>query len=437
MTAWKNVEIGDFLTERTGRYKPDDSAIAGYRRLDKIDFSGKIHISDKPTKTDMILIQKGDFVISGINVAKGALTVYNDNEPLCATIHYSSYIFDSSKVDMEYFTYFVKSPVFHEMLKKQVKGGIKTEIKAKHLLSLIIAIPSLADQKKIVREISAKYKMVNALKKETANQREYAKLLRQNILQEAVEGKLTAEWRKIHPVQAGNPDFDAEALFVKIQEEKLQGKVVNSNHLAAITEEKMPFVIPEGWKWVRLGDVCESRLGKTLNNATDRGEMKPYLCSINVYWEGINLNSVKYAKFSPEEIKKYRLHRNDLLVCEGGDCGRTAIWNSAEEMYFQNALHRISFFGKISPFFFKNVMELYKANGNIENHSKGMGIKHLVQKELLSLTFPLPPFDEQKEIVRKTEYLLNIVAELENQIQECKALSEQLIFGILKDAFEE
>lgn len=63
MPTYQTLKISDFLTERQGRYKPDDKRIAGYKRLEKIDFSGTIHISEKPTKTDMILVYPGDLVI--------------------------------------------------------------------------------------------------------------------------------------------------------------------------------------------------------------------------------------------------------------------------------------------------------------------------------------------------------------------------------------
>ena len=158
MSEWKKVKIGDFLTEREGRYKPNDKEISKYQRLDKIDFSGHIHISDKPTKTDMIIVFPGDLIISGINVAKGAISVYQGKEPVCATIHYSSYTFDDKKVDLDYFKYFVKSPAFIFALQQQVKGGIKTEIKPgignvmitnqfrAFLYSIIVIFRSLFDQ---------------------------------------------------------------------------------------------------------------------------------------------------------------------------------------------------------------------------------------------------------------------------------------------------
>ena len=261
MSEWKKVKIGDFLTEREDRYKPDDSKISKYKRLDKIDFSGTIHISDKPTKTDMIIVHPGDLVISGINVAKGAVAVYQGDEPVCATIHYSFYTFDSSKVDLEYFKYFVKSPAFIAALQKQVKGGIKTEIKPKHLLPLEISIPDLQTQQEIVKKISLQLQKTEQLSVEIESQKNYIKLLRQSILQEAIEGKLTAAWRKQNPIQKGNPDYDAEALFERIQKERNKDK--KQKVLPLITDEEKPFEIPEGWKWVRLGEIGNWASGAT------------------------------------------------------------------------------------------------------------------------------------------------------------------------------
>ena len=98
MDKLKLVPISSFLQDRPGRYDPNDSAIGELRRLEKIDFAGTIHISDKATKTNMIIVEPGDLVISGINVAKGAIAVYQGLEPITATIHYSSYTFDPEKL---------------------------------------------------------------------------------------------------------------------------------------------------------------------------------------------------------------------------------------------------------------------------------------------------------------------------------------------------
>ena len=293
MSEWKKVKIGDFLTEREGRYKPNDKEISKYQRLDKIDFSGHIHISDKPTKTDMIIVFPGDLIISGINVAKGAISVYQGKEPVCATIHYSSYTFDDKKVDLDYFKYFVKSPAFIFALQQQVKGGIKTEIKPKHLLPLEISLPDLSTQKEIVKVLSKKIEKVELIKSEIESQKAYAKQLRQNILQEAIEGKLTEEWRKENPVVKGNPDFDAEALFEKIQEEKCH---TNSKKkvFEPIAENELPFEIPEGWKWVRLGEICKKITDGTHHSPinTREGDFL-YITAKNIKSTGIKNTSTE------------------------------------------------------------------------------------------------------------------------------------------------
>ncbi len=449
MSEWKKVKIGDFLTEREGRYKPDDKEISKHKRLEKIDFSGTIHISDKPTKTDMIIVHPGDLVISGINVAKGAVAVYQGNEPVCATIHYSSYTFDSSKVDLDYFKYFVKSPAFIAALQKQVKGGIKTEIKPRHLLPLEISIPDLQTQQEIVKKISSQLQKTERLSLEIESQKNYAKLLRQNILQNAIEGKLTEDWRKKNPVQKGNPDYDAEALFEQIQNEKYhtdsilltqnQDKKKKGKSLDfpnPCDNEEKPFAIPDGWKWVHLNNIALSGLGKTLNKSTDKGDECPYLCSINVYWEGINLEVIKKSRFTEQEKEKYRLQKGDLLICEGGEAGRTAIWNNNIDMYYQNALHRIRFYGNVIPELYRYILEIYKLSGIINKYLKGMGIQHLVQSSLNAICVPLPSLKEQEEIVNKVETLLAKVTTLEKQIQDRKSLSDKLIFGIIKENLE-
>ena len=228
--------------------------------------------------------------------------------------------------------------------------------------------------------------------------------LKASILQYAIQGKL---------VEQRAEEGTGEELYWQIQAEKQQliqeKKIKKEKPLAEISEDEIPFDIPESWKWVRIPEIGTSSLGKTLNKSIDAGKEVNYLCSINVYWEGISLDQVKTAKFSAVDMEKYLLQRGDLLVCEGGDVGRSAVWDSNTEMYYQNALHCVRFFGGINPYFFRYCFELYKWNKILENASKGMTIKHLVQGSLHSILFPLPPLAEQKRIVAKIEELLPLV----------------------------
>ena len=100
--SWEKVPMSEFLKHRDLRFKPKDKHIIDLRRIEKIDFSGNIITSTKPSNTDMILVKNGDLVISGINVEKGAMAVYQGKEDLTATIHYSSYEFDKAKINEEF-----------------------------------------------------------------------------------------------------------------------------------------------------------------------------------------------------------------------------------------------------------------------------------------------------------------------------------------------
>ena len=228
--------------------------------------------------------------------------------------------------------------------------------------------------------------------------------LKNSILQLAIHGKL---------VEQRPEEGTAEDLYRQIQREKQAlikaGKIKKEKPLPEITEDEIPFDIPESWKWVHLCQIAESSLGKTLDKAKNTGEPCPYLCSINVYWTGIDLGTVKQARFTEEEKAKYRLQIGDLLICEGGDIGRSAIWESDKEMYYQNALHRVRFYGSVIPVYFRYLLECYKGLGILDEYSKGMTIKHLVQNSLYSMWLPLPPLAEQKRIVARIEELLPLI----------------------------
>ena len=181
--SWEKVKLEQFLKNRKGRYKPNDKAILGLKRIDKIDFAGNIYLSEKPSNTDMILVKKGDLVISGINVEKGAMNIYLGEDDVVATIHYSSYEFDENNIDIEFLKWFLKSIEFKNALKEQVPGGIKTEIKPKHILPLEVFIPTdIEEQKSIVKNLNRNNNSVNNVSSELTNQLNLIKQLRQSFL---------------------------------------------------------------------------------------------------------------------------------------------------------------------------------------------------------------------------------------------------------------
>lgn len=114
--------------------------------------------------------------------------------------------------------------------------------------------------------------------------------------------------------------------------------------------------------------------------------------------------------FTDDEVEKYTVKKGDLLVCEGGDIGRSAVWNYDEDMRIQNHIHKLRPYLKVNVQFFSYVFHLYKAMGLIGG--KGIGIKGLSSNAIHIIKIPLPPLEEQKRIVAKIEELLPLCEKL-------------------------
>ena len=152
------------------------------------------------------------------------------------------------------------------------------------------------------------------------------------------------------------------------------------------------------------------------------------------------MNTIKIAKFNEAEKQKYLLRDGDLLICEGGDAGRSAVWNKNKTMYYQNALHRVRFYEKLNPVFYQRVLSFYKVSKILDNYFKGVTIKHFVQKSLFSIYFPLPPLQEQHRIVAKLQELEPLIEKYriaEEQLHELNSnIKDQLKKSILQYAIE-
>ena len=441
MGHWRKVKIGEFLFEREGKYKPDSEAISGLKRIDKIDFSGNFHITQKPSKTNMILIHPGDLVISGINVSKGAMGIYSGEEDVTATIHYSSYTFDTSMIDVEYFKRFLKSSEFIRLLKEQVKGGIKTEIKPKHILPLEIELPDIQEQWKIVEHFKSIETEDAELKNELTHQQTLLKKLRQQILQEAIEGKLTADWRAAHP------DVEpASELLKRIQAEKAQlikdKKIKKQKPLPPINEEEKPFDLPEGWIWCRLGEIVLPDRGITygivkMGAAPKTGGIYALRCS-DVRFRKFDLSGVR--KVTEEISNKYKrtiLEGGEILLNIRGTLGGCAIVEKSMKGF--NIAREVGLIPLVNQSMNDHILNVLTSpffNNEIDKNLRGIAYKGLNLNILNKLMVPLPPLPEQKAIVTKVEKLLALCDQLESQITTNQSHAEQLMQAVLKEAFQ-
>lgn len=193
----------------------------------------------------------------------------------------------------------------------------------------------------------------------------------------------------------------------------------------------------QGWEIKKLGEVCTSDLGKTLNQSRDTGDMHPYLCAINILWDKIDFTTVKQTRFEPSEIDRYSVRKNDLLICEGGDIGRAAIWDKDETMLYQNALHRVRFDGSVIPRFCLLYLRFLKNTGVLDGcYGKGVTIKHLVKSSLLSIPIPVPTLAEQEKIVAELDCLSGIIEKKRQQLKELDNLAQSVFYEMFGDPVE-
>ena len=181
----------------------------------------------------------------------------------------------------------------------------------------------------------------------------------------------------------------------------------------------MPFEIPQGGEWCRLGYLFQHNTGKALNAANTAGTAKKYLTTSNVYWDQFDFAAVKEMPFTDEEIGKCTIKKGDLLVCEGGDIGRAAIWHYDYDICIQNHIHRLRGYVELCTYYFYNIFWLYKRSGIIGG--KGIGIQGLSAGALHNILVPLPPLCEQYRIVEaldKYANLLNLYDDYKTKLDE-------------------
>ena len=171
---------------------------------------------------------------------------------------------------------------------------------------------------------------------------------------------------------------------------------MGKNEPVSIADE-VPFEIPESWEWCRLGEIFYHNTGKALNAANQSGQLLEYITTSNLYWNRFELGTLRKMFFTDSEIEKCTATKGDLLVCEGGDFGRAAIWPFDYDIRIQNHIHRLRAYAPVCTEYYYYIFYLYKHVGWIGG--KGIGIQGLSSNALHALLFPLPPVEEQKRIV--------------------------------------
>ena len=234
------------------------------------------------------------------------------------------------------------------------------------------------------------------------------KKLRELILTLAMQGKL---------VPQDPSDQPASELLKEIEAEKRclvkAGKIREPKSLPDINPDDVPYELPECWAWVRFGSIAQHNSGKTLDKSRNKGQYRDYITTSNLYWGYFELDNVRQMPIKDEEIEKCTARKGDLLICEGGEAGRAAVWFYDNEVCFQNHVHRARFYCDIDPYYGYRFFEKLNATGEINNYRQGVGISNMSGKVLASIVLPLPPLAEQRRIVARIDQLMACCDELE------------------------
>ena len=227
--------------------------------------------------------------------------------------------------------------------------------------------------------------------------------LKLSILQSAFQGKLTGECL---------PNETADDLYQQIQSEKQrlisEKKIKKEKSLPEISADEIPFDIPDNWRWCYVGDLFLHNTGKAQNSSgSTNGTIRKFITTSNLYWGEFDFTKVKEMPFTDTELERCTVKKGDLLVCEGGDCGRSAVWDYDEEVCIQNHVHRLRPYRDVNIYYFYYLFYLYKNTGRLRG--RGVAIQGLSNEAIHKVVLPLAPLEEQHRIVAKIEELLPYV----------------------------
>ena len=328
----------------------------------------------------------------------------------------------------DYIVSFLKSPYVDDYINSATFGVKMPRVSTETMTSLLVPLPPLSEQfridtkaKELIPYIDEYGKAQDKLNK--LNE-ELSYTIRKSILQEAIQGKLVPQIAEEGTAQELLEQIKTEKQKL-VKEGKLKKSALNDSvifrgddnkyyeqigkNLIDITDD-IPFDIPSNWVWTRIGYLFAHNNGKQLNKGNSVGTLMEYITTSNLYWDGFRLDNLKMMPFEESEIERCQAIKGDLLVCEGGDVGRSCIWIYDYPIMLQNHIHKLRAYLPLCTKYFFYIFYLYNLTGLIGG--KGIGIQGFSAKALHNTIIPLPPLKEQERIVKRIETLYEGVSKL-------------------------
>ncbi len=360
------------------------------------------------------LLHKNDIVFARTGATVGKSFLISD---LPYASVYASYLIRIrliSGISGNYIYQFFNSYCYWEQITGKSVGVGQPNCNGTSLKELFIPLPPQVEQSRIVSVANNLLKISDVISSEREKISELIQTIKSKILDLAIRGKL---------VPQDPNDEPASVLLERIRVEKeeliRQGQIKRDKKESVIfkgEDNSYYETVPTNWEEVSLSAIAEIELGKTLDSVKNTGEMFPYLRSVNILWNDTDLSDIKKMRFEPDEIERYSVNKGDLLICEGGDVGRCSVWKKECTIFYQNALHRVRFYGDCSAQFFVYTMLYLESIGYLKKISNGVTIKHLTKNVLTNIPFLLPPLAEQHRIVYAIETYFSTLDKISNSL---------------------
>lgn len=301
------------------------------------------------------------------------------------------------------------------------------------LAELELPLPPFPEQRRIVAKIEELFSQLDAGVEELKKAKAQLKRYRQSVLKAAFEGKLTEEWRKAYKGKVE----PASVLLERIKAERKKALGPKHKEPLPLDTSELP-ELPKGWAWARLDEIGNSMLGKMLDKAKHTtGTLLPYLRNVNVRWGYVDTADVASMFFKADETERYSVAAGDVLVCEGGEPGRAAVWDGrVQNMRFQKAIHRVRLPASILPRWFVLQLRVDAWQGRLESYFTGSTIKHFTGEGLSRYAVRIATTVEQSAVVAEVEQRLSIADAEEKAIDAALKQAARLRQSILKRAFE-
>jgi type I restriction enzyme S subunit len=435
--SWKTHKLGDILERKRDKVSllPDE-----YYKLVtiKLRHQGVVLREEKKgkdIKSNMHFVKEGDFILSGIDARNGAFGIV-PKELDNAIVTNDFWCLEPKKdILLKEFFLFITSTSFFDYICKQCSDGTTQRIRLQRdkFYNYEISLPVIEEQGKTVKILTKNKQLSSVLSTELTHQLDVVKQLRQAFLREAMQGKL---------VEQNQADEPATELLAKIKAEKEQlikeKKIKKQKPLPPISEDEIPFEIPENWVWCRLGDICFKITDGFHNTPPKLKEGYPYIAATHVKTNTIDWVNSHYVaeKFHRELHNKAYPQKGELLVVNiGAGCGTSAIIDVDYEFSFKNTailkFNQSLVSNKLLNYYF-----IWKRDEIYEELTKG-GLQPFLSLTILnSINIPLPPFSEQKRIVAKLDELMAYCDSLEESIKNSQTQNEMLLGQVLREALE-